>query len=256
MESTDNKHITNKNWIMRAMVIALCDALIIAVSFLVGFLLRFDFEFPTILEQYQTAYITIVPVAALITIVVFFAFKLYHSIWRFASVNELERLLGAWLLLTFLSVVFVIIDFKVTGFRHIPISVWMMGLVFSAIGTTALRFGFRFIRFISKTSIRVGKNLINVMIIGAGECGKDVIHEYTMSKHLNAKVCCLIDDNPIKRGRTLDGVPIVGNRNDIPKMVGKYEIDEIVFAIHLLFLMLGVLIRRIYLISAPPLVVR
>lgn len=231
MESTDNKHMTNKNWIMRAIVIALCDALIIAVSFLVGFLLRFDFEFPMVLEQYQTAYITIVPVAALITIVVFFAFKLYHSIWRFASVNELERLLGAWLLLTFLSAVFVIIDYKVTGFRHIPISVWMMGLVFSSIGTTALRFGFRLLRFISKSSIRVGKNLINVMIIGAGECGKDVIHEYTMSKHLNAKVCCLIDDNPIKRGRTLDGVPIVGNRNDIPKMVGKYEIDEIVFAI-------------------------
>ena len=231
MESTDNKHITNKNWIMRAIVIALCDALIIAVSFLVGFLLRFDFEFPTVLEQYQTAYIIIVPVAALITIILFFAFKLYHSIWRFASVNELERLLGAWLLLTFLSAVFVIIDYKVTGYRHIPISVWMMGLVFSAIGTTALRFGYRFLRFISKSSIRVGKSLINVMIIGAGECGKDVIHEYTMSKHLNAKVCCLIDDNPIKRGRTLDGVPIVGNRNDIPKMVGKYEIDEIVFAI-------------------------
>ena len=231
MDSTDNKHMTNKNWIMRAIVIALCDALIIAVSFLVGFLLRFDFEFPMVLEQYQTAYITIVPIAALITIIVFFAFKLYHSIWRFASVNELERLLGAWLLLTFLSAVFVIIDYKVTGFRHIPISVWMMGLVFSSIGTTALRFGFRLLRFISKSSIRVGKNLINVMIIGAGECGKDVIHEYTMSKHLNAKVCCLIDDNPIKRGRTLDGVPIVGNRNDIPKMVGKYEIDEIVFAI-------------------------
>ena len=231
MESTDNKHMSNKNWIIRAIVIALCDALVIAVCFFVGFLLRFDFEFQTVLEQYQTAYITIVPVSALITIIVFFAFKLYHSIWRFASVNELERLLKAWLVLAILAAVFVIIDFKVTGFRHIPISVWMMGIVFSAIGTTALRFGFRFIRFLSKSSIRVGKNLINVMIIGAGECGKDVIHEYTMSKHLNAKVCCLIDDNPIKRGRTLDGVPIVGNRNDIPKMVGKYEIDEIVFAI-------------------------
>ena len=137
----------------------------------------------------------------------------------------------AWLILAVLAAIFVIVDFKVTGYRHIPISVWMMGMIFSALGTTALRFGFRFLRFISRTTIRVGKNHTNVMVIGAGACGKEVIHEYTMSEHLTAKVCCLIDDNPIKKGRTLDGVPIVGNRNDIPKMVGKYDIDEIVFAI-------------------------
>ena len=221
----------NKNWIIRAMIIALFDAIVIAFSFLASFLLRFDFDYSAVINQYQTAYFAIVPVVALITIIVFYAFRLYHSIWRFASVNELERLLMAWLILAVLAAIFVIVDFKVTGYRHIPISVWMMGMIFSALGTTALRFGFRFLRFISRTTIRVGKNHTNVMVIGAGACGKEVIHEYTMSEHLTAKVCCLIDDSPIKKGRTLDGVPIVGNRNDIPKMVGKYDIDEIVFAI-------------------------
>ena len=228
MNGIDDKNNVKKKWIIRAMIIAILDALVIAISFYVGFLLRFDFDYSTVSNQYQQAYVAIVPVAALMAIVVFFAFKLYHSIWRFASVNELERLLMAWLILAVLAAIFVIVDFKVTGYRHIPISVWMMGLIFSALGTTALRFGFRFLRFISRTTIRVGKNLTNVMIIGAGACGKEVIHEYTMSEHLTAKVCCLIDDNPIKKGRTLDGVPIVGNRNDIPKMVGKYDIDEIV----------------------------
>lgn len=231
MDNIDNKNHIKKNWIVRAILIAVFDALVIAISFGIGFLLRFDFDYSTVFSQYQQVYVAIVPIAALMTIAVFFAFKLYHSIWRFASVNELERLLMAWLILAVLAAVFVIVDFNVTGYRHIPISVWMMGLIFSALGTTALRFGFRFLRFISRTTIRVGKNLTNVMIIGAGACGKEVIHEYTMSEHLNAKVCCLIDDNPIKKGRTLDGVPIVGNRNDIPKMVGKYDIDEIVFAI-------------------------
>ena len=127
--------------------------------------------------------------------------------------------------------VYCFIDFKADGIRNIPISVWVMGLVFCFSGTTAMRFGYRFIRFISNSTLRSNKNRTNVMIIGAGSCGKEVIHEYTMSQHLNAKVCCAIDDNPIKKGRVLDGVPIVGNRNDIPKMVSKYEIDEIVFAI-------------------------
>ncbi len=231
MDGNDNNNNAKKNWIIRAFIIAVFDALVIAISFCIGFLLRFDFDYSSVINQYQQAYLAIIPAAALITIVVFYAFKLYHSIWRFASVNELERLLIAWLLLAFLAAVFVVVDFKVTGLRHIPISVWMMGLIFSALGTTALRFGFRFLRFLSRTTIRIGKNLTNVMIIGAGSCGKEVIHEYTMSEHLNSKVCCLIDDNPIKKNRTLDGIPIVGNRNDIPKMVGKYDIDEIVFAI-------------------------
>lgn len=226
-----NKALISKEWVIRAVIIAFLDAIVIAIGFGVGFLLRFDFDYSYVWDQYLQAYCSIVPMAALIAIVVFFVFKLYHSIWRFASVNELERLIVAWLVLSLLAAGFVVVDFNVTGYRHIPISVWMMGLIFSALGTTALRFGFRFLRFISRTTIRVGKNLTNVMIIGAGACGKEVIHEYTMSEHLNAKVCCLIDDNPIKKGRTLDGVPIVGNRNDIPKMVGKYDIDEIVFAI-------------------------
>ena len=75
------------------------------------------------------------------------------------------------------------------------------------------------------------KESSNIMIIGAGACGKDVIHEIVMSKHVNAKVCCAIDDNPIKIGREIDGVPIVGRRYDIPKAVEEYNIDEIIFAI-------------------------
>ena len=69
------------------------------------------------------------------------------------------------------------------------------------------------------------------MIIGAGACGKDVIHEIVMSRHVNARVCCAIDDNPVKIGREIDGVPIVGRRYDIPKAVEEYNIDEIIFAI-------------------------
>ncbi|MBR3534000.1 MAG: polysaccharide biosynthesis protein [Clostridiales bacterium] len=231
MDNYEVKTSGSHAWVVRAFIIALFDAIVIAVAFGVALLLRFEFDFELIKQQYLSAVLTVVSVFSIVTIIVFYLLRLYHSIWRFASVNELERLIIAWMIITVFAVIFANIDESVNGFRRIPISIWVMGIFFSAIGTTAIRFAFRFLRFISNSTIRGKKDITNVMVIGAGACGKDVIHEYRMSEHLHARICCAVDDNPIKKGRTLDGVLIEGNRYDIPKLVGKYEIDEIVFAI-------------------------
>ena len=228
----DSKSNTAKGsrWILRAVVVAILDIVLIAASFFGALLIRFDLKYSEIDPQFIDAYLKIIPLCIIGAIVLFVLFKLYNSIWRFASISELERMTKAWLVFTVVAAAIVIVDERINGIRRLPISVWIMGVIFGFISTTALRFGYRFLRFMTKVNTR-GKNGANVMIIGAGACGKDVIHEIVMSQHLNAKVCCAIDDNPNKRGRELDGVPIVGNRYDIPKMVGKYQIDEIIFAI-------------------------
>ena len=231
MDNYEVKTSGSHAWVVRAFIIALFDAIVIAVAFGVALLLRFEFDFELIKQQYLSAVLTVVSVFSIVTIIVFYLLRLYHSIWRFASVNELERLIVAWMIITVFAVIFANIDESVNGFRRIPISIWVMGVFFAAIGTTAIRFAFRFLRFISNSTIRGKKDITNVMVIGAGACGKDVIHEYRMSEHLHARICCAVDDNPIKKGRTLDGILIEGNRYDIPRLVGKYEIDEIVFAI-------------------------
>ena len=231
MDNYEVKSAGSLRWVVRAFIIALFDVIIIAVAFGSALLLRFEFDYRMIRIQYLHSVLTIIPIFAIVTIIVFYLLKLYHSIWRFASVNELERLIIAWMIITVFAVIFANIDESVNGFRRIPISIWVMGVFFAAIGTTAIRFAFRFLRFISNSTIRGKKDITNVMVIGAGACGKDVIHEYRMSEHLHARICCAVDDNPIKKGRTLDGILIEGNRYDIPRLVGKYEINEIVFAI-------------------------
>lgn len=69
------------------------------------------------------------------------------------------------------------------------------------------------------------------MIIGAGQAGLTLVRELKSSNHFNSKVCCAIDDNPNKKGRLLEGVPIVGNRYDIPEKVEEYGINRIIYAI-------------------------
>lgn len=230
MDSNKTKTAMGSQWVLRALVVAILDILLIAASFFAALLIRFDLKYSEIEQQFIESYLKIIPLCIIGAIILFVLFKLYNSIWRFASISELERMTKAWIVFTVLAAVIVIVDEHFNGIRRLPISVWIMGVVFGYISTTAIRFAYRFLRFMTKVNTR-GKDGANVMIIGAGACGKDVIHEIVMSQHLNARVCCAIDDNPNKKGRELDGVPIVGNRYDIPKMVGKYQIDEIIFAI-------------------------
>ena len=69
------------------------------------------------------------------------------------------------------------------------------------------------------------------MVIGAGAAGQALIKEIINSKKLNTQVVCIIDDNPTKHGRVLEGITIVGDRYSIPEMAKKYKVDRIIYAI-------------------------
>ena len=228
------KNKNNKEYYMRLrrfFLVAFIDVVIVFLSFFMAFLLRFEFRVETITAFYFADFITVVPAIALTTVAVFWLFKLYHSIWSFVSIVELERLIKAWMVLSAVGIAYMVIDGLVSTASRLPLSVFIMGIILSALGTVAIRFGFRFLKFISNQSSTNKKHENRVMVIGAGACGREILHEYTLSDNLNSKVCCIIDDNPYKDSMMLDGVPVVGNRKDIPKMVSRYSIDEIIFAI-------------------------
>ncbi len=214
----------------RAVILAVLDFVFMVISFAAALLIRYDFKFTNIETQYIKQSLIIIPLCSVLIIVLLGIFKMYNSIWRFVSFSEFERIVKAWVCFTIIVFVAEVIDELITKTRRLPISVWVMAIIFGFVTTTALRFSFRFLNYIRKDSL-VTKDCTNIMIIGAGACGKDVIHEIVMSRHLDAKVCCAIDDNPVKIGREIDGVPIVGSRVDIPNAVADYSIDEIIFAI-------------------------
>ena len=214
----------------RAVILAVLDFVFMVISFAAALLIRYDFKFTNIETQYIKQSLIIIPICSVLIIVLMGIFKMYNSIWRFASFSEFERIVKAWICFTIIVFVAELIDELITGVRRLPISVWVMAVIFGFVTTTALRFSFRFLNYLRK-DLSVTKDCSNIMIIGAGACGKDVIHEIVMSRHLDAKVCCAIDDNPVKIGREIDGVPIVGSRVDIPTAVDDYKIDEIIFAI-------------------------
>lgn len=216
-----------RHWIAHSFIIMIFDAILISFSYYFALLMRFDFMFSRIDEQYVNGFnLLIVPYIG-IAIIIFWFFHLYHSIWRFASMSELGRMVEAWAI----DQVAVLIIYAITKIR-MPIGFWIVGGMLGFFLTTALRFSLYFVRGVKgMIQQRAEHYSERVMIIGAGSAGKTLISEMVMSSHLDVKICCIIDDNPIKKGRYLAGIPIVGNRNTIAKNAAKYRITQIIYAI-------------------------
>ena len=222
----------NQMWIKKVLMLILADILIVLISYFMALLLRFDFVFSSIPEEYLMGYLWSMPFWIISTIVIFYICRLYHSIWRLASVAELQMILIAY------SILAVVYSLGMLFMQmHMPRSYYFIGFLLNFLMTTGLRFSYRLMRFwvnSRNTNADAGGEMHakdHVMVIGAGAAGQALIKEIINSKKLNTQVVCIIDDNPTKHGRVLEGITIVGDRYSIPEMAKKYKVDRIIYAI-------------------------
>lgn len=222
----------NQMWIKKVLMLVLADILIVLISYFMALLLRFDFVFSSIPEEYLMGYLWSMPFWIISTIVIFYICRLYHSIWRLASVAELQMILIAY------SILAVVYSLGMLFMQmHMPRSYYFIGFLLNFLMTTGLRFSYRLMRFwvnSRNTNADAGGEMHakdHVMVIGAGAAGQVLIKEIINSKKLNIQVVCIIDDNPTKHGSVLEGITIVGDRYSIPEMAKKYKVDRIIYAI-------------------------
>ena len=189
-------------------------------------MLRFDFIYSNIPSEYLEGYIRSLPYWLIVTVATFYILRLYHSVWSFAGVSELIRMVAAYLIL---------IPFYVGGCLvmdlSMPRSFYFIGYIVSFCLTIGVRFSYRLLRAYLERVRSIGSPKERVMIIGGGSAGQILIREFLNSHWLNTKVCCVVDDNPYKKGKLINGVTIEGDRHDIPALVEKHHIDRIIFAI-------------------------
>ena len=215
-----------RHWKIIALYLLVYDVIVINASWFFGLLLRFDLRYSSIPPEYLNAYLKFAPFYTLFTVIVFYIFRLYNSIWRFASFSELNRILGATGVTTLFHVI------GITAFLHrMPVSYYVVGAVTQFCLVTAIRFSYRFVILEKARRDKNLKSVHNAMIIGAGAAGLVILKELKVSNDANARPLCVIDDNPNKWGRMMDGIPIVGGRDNILESVKKYNIDQILFAI-------------------------
>lgn len=219
-----------EHWQKVSLLLLVYDLIAVNLSYFLALWLRFDCQFSSIPTNYYKAFLYFIPAYSVICPLVFSRLRLYNSIWRYASYSELMRVIVATVITTVLHAVGITLLLE-----RMPISYYIIGAGFQFMLVLGIRFSYRFVLLERNRSNNIVHHdkVKHAMIIGAGNAGQMILRDAMRSSgdHLNLKICCLIDDNPNKWGRSIDGVPVEGGRDDILLSVKKYDIDEILVAI-------------------------
>ena len=219
---------TLEHWHLVAVLLVVYDLIVVIGAYFLALWLRFDCRFSEIPENYLLAWLNFSPIYAAISLFVFWKAHLYQSIWRFASYIELERVAVSSAILGLIHTVGISVFFE-----RMPITYYIVGVAVQFLMILIIRFAYRFVLLErSKKARALQKSMANrVMLIGAGSAGQMILRDLHNGQEVGERVCCIIDDNSNKWGRFIDGVPVVGGRDDILLNVEKYRIEKIFLAI-------------------------
>lgn len=217
-----------EHWHMVAVLLVLYDLAVVVGAYFIALWLRFDCRFSEIPHEFLMAWLKFSPIYAVVSVFVFWKAHLYQSIWRFASFVELEKVAICSAILGLLHTIGISVLFE-----RMPITYYIVGVAIQFLLILFIRFAYRFVLLErSKRAKELQKTLASrVMLIGAGSAGQMILRDLHGANEVNERVCCIIDDNHNKWGRFIDGVPIVGGRDDILLNVDKYRIEKIFLAI-------------------------
>ncbi len=216
----------DRDLIFRQLFLVIIDILTVICASTMALWVRFDFSIAKIERMYlDQVWLCMVP-NVLMVLAVYWLFKMYRSVWKYASIYELKNIVFAGVTVTLLQ----LLGMTVVADLNMPRSYWFLFCGLLIAGTTGTRFSYRFIRHMRNANRNKGEKISRVMIVGAGNAGDMLIREIMSSQYLHKEIGCVIDDNPVLKGNTIRGHRIVGGRECIVEAARQYQIDEIIIA--------------------------
>ena len=163
-----------------------------------------------------------------IYLIVFWFGGLYEIMWKYAGMRDLARLLCLSGLSTGLIMLFDLI------YRSRPISgtVLIIGALLNTAAIAGVRFFWRLLQTLRESAAGQGQgNDTPLLIVGAGNAGAWAVNLCKSKNQSFGRPVCIVDDDLTKKNLRVQGVPVRGTISDIPELVRKYHIMEIVIAI-------------------------
>ena len=229
-KTNQKKNRINYQKFYRRTALVAYDIISIVASSFLALLFRYDFQLGAVQSEFLLSVRNFIGINVLLTLVIFYLFRLYNSLWAFAGETELQNLVLACLtssVATGIGINFFRVE---SSAKAVPDSYYFAYFFFLLLFLFASRFSYRFLRS-QKHKIQNRKNSISVMIIGAGEAGNTIIKEIITSNYSTMVIRCIIDDDRNKWGQFIQGIRVVGGREKIIESVDLYNIDEIFLAI-------------------------
>jgi len=205
----------------RTVLAILHDAIAAAIAWSLAYLLRFNFELPHAfaVELKQT-----VVWVVLVQLIIFWRFKLYRGIWRYASTTDLRRIFLA----VFLSAAVVPLMFVMLRMDFVlPRSV----LVINPLLLILLMGGSRFMYRMWKEQGLYGDFKLRgepVLVLGAGDAAASLAKD--LVKNGDWRLVGFLDDDKEMHGRTLNGVQVLGALDSLPECADRLAVSQVIIA--------------------------
>ncbi len=217
----------NAKLFYRRTCLIIYDIISIVLASYVAILWRYDFHLDEIPKHFMQPIERFLLINILLTLVIFYVMRLYSSLWAFAGETELQNIVVACVL-SMLAGAVGLQFFKVTT-RAVPRSYYPAYMAVLVVCIFASRFSYRFFRGL-KHKQQNKKNMITVMVIGAGEAANLIIKEIVNSNFSTMVIKCIIDDDKGKWGKYIQGIKVAGGRDKIVECADIYDVDEIIVA--------------------------
>lgn len=189
--------------------IVLLDIIAVNAAYFLALLVRFyvNFEFRGVAQDYYLpAFLRFAPIYTVLCFLVFVAFKLYGGMWRYAGINDMNRIIGASLVTTVIQIIGTTFIFTPEKYGHMPITYYAIGAVLQFLFISLIRFGYR-ILLVEKKKV-AGRNIPTVpsMVIGAGETARKALHHLEDTPF---RATVIVDEK--SAGKTLDGIDVISD---------------------------------------------
>lgn len=208
------------------------DILFVQLGMIIAFMLRFETIVPEPYKELCKEKSIILEICMLTSFIIF---RLYRSLWRYASVRELLQVIGACL-----TGVAAFIFFSEISGSPLPRCIYVLYLLVLIPLIISTRFGYRILRKIwrkpwqfpldLKSFISPDEPKLRVLLVGAGQAGSIVVKELNSSLRIDRDIVVAVDDNKSKQGARLHGILVKGGVENIPELVEQYQVQEIIVA--------------------------
>jgi FlaA1/EpsC-like NDP-sugar epimerase len=211
----------------RRVALIVYDILSVVLASYLSLLMRYEFQPSEIPNYFYLPVMEALPLTIAVTLLLFYLFRLYDSLWAFAGETELQNLVFANGVAAMVNVG--ILHLNRQEIQAVPKSYYFLYMFLMITLTFISRFSYRFLRGLKHKNAN-RSNATNVMVVGAGEAGNIIVREILNSHYSTMSLKCLIDDSQDKWGKYIQGIKVVGGREQIPEAVEQYGIDEIIVA--------------------------
>jgi len=209
-------------WRRRREIVFFVDAVCVVLTYWLSFVIGLS----GLGVSYNRVFVVTLPLVLVCRLFFFWVFKLHKISWRYASVTDLENILKAVASSQALIIALLVFITRLSGYPRRIFVIDALLLVFVLGGT---RFGSRTIR--NRGGRRRGELLPRSLIVGAGDAGEAIARSLRYGNTSSGVAVGFLDDDPGKAGLRIHGMPVLGKIAELPAVIKRERIDEVIIAI-------------------------